>query len=176
MRTKAIASKQLGLRSKLWPKINEDHIWNRKIKSGFTTIPRTMPLFMEIMDSMSSGQPVSSVYFELWCRAFDEHIVTLNNKKEMAFHSGFTGQRAIQTWTSRIKILNKLGFINIVPGPHGDLSYALILNPYVVVKKHRKKKTPGISDPYYNALLPEPVILKQMTFRTLTIGGNSYEY
>jgi len=152
-RANAIATKQLGLRAKLWPKIKEEHIWNRKTKTGFTTIPRTMPLFMAIMDSMSNGKPVSSVYFELWCRAFDEHVVTLNNKTEMAFHSGFTGQRAVQTWTSRMKILNKLGFINIVSGPHGDLSYALILNPYVVVKRHHKKKTQGITDAYYNALV-----------------------
>lgn len=149
----AIATQQLNLRAKLWPEVKEDDLWNRKKKQGYTTIPRTMPLFMEIMDSMSNGKPVSSVYLNLWCRAFDEHIIVLSNKEEMAFYSGFTGQRAIQTWTARLDILNTLGFIKLVPGPHGNRSYALIVNPYRVIRKHHEKKTAGISMALYNALV-----------------------
>ncbi len=148
-----IANKRLILREKLWPGLKEHDVWDRKKKVGFTTIPRTLPIFMAIMDSMSKGKPVSSVYFELWCRAFDEHFVTLNNKEDMAFHSGFMGQRGVQVWTSRLDILNKLGFIKFAPGSHGPRSYALIWNPYEVIKMHRKKKTPGLSESLYNALV-----------------------
>ncbi|MGD0259700.1 MAG: hypothetical protein ABSD29_07720 [Verrucomicrobiota bacterium] len=148
-----IAAKQLQLRNKLWPNIGDDKLWLRKVRTGFTTVPRTMPLLMEIMDSLSKGKPVSSAYFDLWCRAYDECFVTLNKPREMAFHAGYSGQRAEQTWTDRIRILVKLGFIEVKPGPSGELSYAIILNPYQIIKFHYKKKTPGMREDLFNALL-----------------------
>jgi hypothetical protein len=144
---------QLILRDKLWPKLDGKKLWLRKGSKGFTTIPRTMPLLLEIMDSLSNGKPISSAYLDLWCRAFDECFVTLNKPREMAFFSGYTGQRAEQTWVSRIKILQKLGFIDTKPGPSGQLSYALIWNPYDVVEQHYKKRTAGMREDLYNALL-----------------------
>lgn len=153
LRKKIIRSRQVALRAKLWPEIKEEDLWNRKKKSGFTTVPRTMPIFMRILDSMSNGKPLSDVYLDLWCRAFDEHMLALNRKEEMAFACGFTGQRGVQTWTTRIDILAKLGFVLLAEGPNGPRSYILIINPYPVVKRHKTKKTPGITDALYNALL-----------------------
>jgi hypothetical protein len=153
MKNRAIARKRLELRRKLWPDVKDEDLWCRTKKTGFTTIPRTMPLFMHIMDSMSKGKPISAVYLELWCRAFDDHVIELRDKTEMAFHSGFTGQRGVQTWSSRIDILNKLGFINVLPGAHGKQSYALLLNPYEVIRKHRTKKNTTISESAYTALV-----------------------
>src|SRR5689334_16162213 len=89
-----VVEKQLLLRSKLWPHLDEGRLWVRTKQAGFTTIPRTMPLILHIMDAMSKGKPVSSTYLELWCRAFDECFVTMNRPLELAFHSGFAGQRA----------------------------------------------------------------------------------
>ena len=148
-----VAKKQLLLRNSLWPNLPDTKLWLRKVKTGFTTIPRTMPLLLEIMDSLSSGRPVSSVYLDLWCRAYDECFVTLNKPREMAFHAGYSGQRAEQTWTDRIRILAQLGFIDVKPGPSGELSYALIWNPYHVVKAHYKAKTPGMREDLFNALI-----------------------
>ena len=153
IRKKAISDSQLQLRSKLWPEVKEDDLWNRKKGAGFTTIPRTLPLFMEMMDSMSNGKPVSKVYLELWCRSFDEHIVPLSKKEEMAFYCGFGGQRGVQTWSSRLDILATLDFIRTAPGPYGDKSYALIMNPYRIVAAHRKSKTLGMTDQLYNSLI-----------------------
>ena len=76
---KKIVQRQLDLRARLWPGLNDNCIWQRKKHDGFTTIPRTMPLMMSIMDDLSEGQPVSSTYLELWCRAIDECFVTLSN-------------------------------------------------------------------------------------------------
>ena len=149
VRTSTIAAKQRDLRAKLWPELTKEELWNRKEKCGYTTIPRTMPLFMEIMDSLSSGKPISSVYLNLWCRAFDEHIITLNNKEELAFHSGFSGQRAIQTLTTRLDKLNELGFIRLAEGANGKHSFAVIINPYTVIRATKSK----ISKKLYNALL-----------------------
>src|SRR6266404_3346450 len=148
-----IAAKQLHLRNKLWPNIGDDKLWLRRVRTGFTTVPRTMPLLMEIMDSLSKGKPVSAAYLDLWCRAYDECFVTLNKPREMAFHAGYSGQRAEQTWTERIRILVVLKFIEVKPGPSGELSYAIILNPYHVVKYHYKTETPGMREDLFNALL-----------------------
>ncbi len=107
---------------------------------------------LKIMDSLSKGLPVSSTYLEIWCRAFDECFVTLNNQQNVAFHAGFSGQRALQTWKKRVHVLSKLGFIDIKSGPSGEISYVLILNPYDVIKKHYEDKHPGIPQDMYNAL------------------------
>ncbi len=152
-RRSIISMKHLALRAQLWPDVKEEDVWHRAGKKGFTTIPRLMPLFMRIMDVLSNGKPVSSVYFELFCRAFDEQLVVLKNDKEMAFFSGSTGQRAVQTWISKIKILDKLGFIKTASGPNGQYSYVLIMNPYKVIQRIFKKKKSGILDDYYHALL-----------------------
>ena len=148
-----IAAKQLALRSQLWPDIPEDGVWDRKKKAGFTTIPRTLPLIMRIMDAMSNRQPVSATYFDLWCRMHDEAFLNLANKQqEMAYASGFGGQRAVQTWMQRIDILAKLGFIRLAEGPAGPKSYALILNPYYVLRKIKAKKPSAISQTDWNSL------------------------
>jgi hypothetical protein len=107
---KKIAKRQLELRNRLWPDIPQDWLWSRHTHDGFTTLPKAMPLMMSIMDDLAKGQPVSSTYLELWCRTFDENFVTLSKPREIAFHSGFFGQRAERTWRARLKILSDLHF------------------------------------------------------------------
>jgi len=158
--TSRIGIRQLELRRQLWPQFGDADLWLRNVRNGFTTIPRTLPLIFQIMDCLSKGKPVSASYFDLWCRAYDECFVVLNRQKEMAFSSGFTGQRAEQTWLNRISILKNLGFISTQPGPSGPMSYALILNPYKVVMEHYQKK--AVTADFYNALL----------VRALEIGAN----
>lgn len=147
-----IAQRQLKLREQLWPDLDKKRLWLRKERTGFTTLPRTMPLILSIMDSMSKGKPLSSTYLELWCRAHDECLVTLSKQEELAFHAGFTGQRAVSTWRDRLRALAELGFIETKPGPSGELGYALLVNPYQVIKKHHGKKHSGITEAAYNAL------------------------
>ena len=134
-RNEKIGEKRIVLRNRLFPNIAETELWHRKRSAGFTTIPRVMPLILTLMDRLSKGKPVSAVYLEIWCRMFDESFINLK-PREMAFHAGFSGQRAEQTWSERMKILQKLGFIAIQPGPEGELSYAVVINPYRVIKAH----------------------------------------
>jgi hypothetical protein len=84
---------------------------------------------------------------------FDEGFVTLSKPREMAFHSGFTGQRGERTWRGRIKILADLGFIDVRPGASGPMSYALIYNPYLVIRRLHEQRHPGLRDDKYNALI-----------------------
>jgi len=157
LRKKKIDDRQRELRERLWPEVTESDLWVRLNSKGdyaigFATLPRTMPLMLAIMDDMSKTTPVSSTYLELFCRGFDDCLIVLNKPREMAFHAGFTGQRAERTWKDRLKILSDLGFIRIKEGPSGPMSYALIVNPYHVIKAQYGKH-PGITADKYNALL-----------------------
>ena len=148
----AIAKRQLALREQLWPTAKDD-IWNRKIHRGFTTMPKTMPLILKIMDEMTKGKPVSSTYLTLWCSTWDNSFATLTKSKDMANAAGFSSQRGERTWAARMRKLDQLGFISIKSGSSGDLSYALIINPHAVIRHHHKKKTTGLTEASYNALL-----------------------
>ena len=145
------AERRRQQRDMLFPNA-ESIIWNRLEKKGFTTIPKTLPLFMRVMDHLSPHHPLADTYLELWCRTFDEAFIELDRTKEMAFGAGFASQRNVQTWGDRIDRLAKLGFIKLQAGPHGPRSYALIVNPYLVVIELEKQPEHGIPAELLNAL------------------------
>jgi len=149
--------KIMELRRKLWPEIQPAQLWHRKRSDGFVTIPRTMPLILGIIDDLTKGAPAASTYLELWCRAYDEMYVSLSKSRELAFHSGFTGQRAERTWAEKIRKLDELGFISVRPGQAGPLSHALILNPYHVIRKLYEAGNTGIARDKYNALVERAI-------------------
>ena len=62
----------LKLRDEMWPDLEDHDLWQRNKEVGFTTIPRTMPLLLQIMDDRSNGKPVSGCYLALWGRVWDE--------------------------------------------------------------------------------------------------------
>lgn len=151
-KTRAILKRQLEARAKIWPGITSQMLWERKERDGFSTLPRAMPLIMSIMDDLSDkGFPVGQTYLEMWCRLYDELFLTLNRPEEMAFFSGFTGQRAVRTWKDRVRKLAKLGFIDVKSGPLGELSYAIFFNPYHVIKRAYIENM--VSEEKYRALL-----------------------
>nr|WP_194229706.1 hypothetical protein [Methylobacterium oryzae] len=146
------------LRRKLWPDVDfKARLWHRNRNDGFVSVPRTLPLIICIIDELTKGAPAGLTYAELWCRSFDEMYVSLSKSKEMAFHSGFTGQRAERTWAEKIRRLDELGFISIKSGQAGPLSHALIYNPYHVIKKLYAEGHPGITNDRYNALMERAI-------------------
>jgi hypothetical protein len=149
---KSIVQKQLDQREALWPK-SEPRLWYRKVHDGFTTIPKTMPLILQIMDEMSKGKPLSSTYLGLWCATWDNSFVNISKPQEMAHGAGFSGQRAEYTWSARMKLLHELGFIDIKPGKSGAISHVIIWNPHLVIREHYEKGTLGLVEATYNMLL-----------------------
>jgi len=134
-RQRDIAKRQIEARSKLWPDLEAQMLWSMD-NDGWVAVPRLMPLMMSIMDDLSGkGYPVGQTYLEMWCRLREEQFFTLNRPEEMAFHSGFEGQRALRTWKDRVQRLANLGFIGLKSGPLGDLSYAVFYNPYHIIKR-----------------------------------------
>ena len=148
----AIVRKQLEQREVLWPG-SASRLWNRKANKGFATIPKTMPLVLQIMDDLSKGKPLSSTYLGLWCSTWDNSFVTVSKPQEMAHAAGFSGSRADYTWISRIRILEELGFINVKPGASGQITYVLLFNPHLIIRDHYANGTPGLTEGTYNALL-----------------------
>ena len=150
-RAAKIKKKKQALRKQLWGDIDPKTIWNRTLNDGFTTIPRTMPIVFQIMDDLSEkSKPISSTYFSLWCRVFDESFIEIKSPDEMAFESGYSGQRAVTTWKARMKILSNLGFIDAKEGASGKYNYVLLLNPYKVIKEYNEKGK--VQTGKYNAL------------------------
>jgi hypothetical protein len=159
---KTIAKKQLAQRQLLWPEADPSLLWHRLANKGFATIPKTMPIILQIMNDLSNGKPLSPTYLGLWCDTWDNSMVNISNPQEMAHAAGFTGQRASYTWGSRMQLLHKLHFIDIKPGRSGSISHVLIWNPHIVIRWHHEHKTPGLVEANFNALLT----------RALEIGAN----
>ena len=145
------------LRAKVFPDLDEDMVWdikNRRKTKGYASLPRTMPLMLNIMDLLAGkGKPVSSCYLELWCRTDEEGFVVLSKYGDVAFASGYTGERGVATWKERVRRLEALGFIKTAEGSSGDLHYMQVWNPYLVIQQHADKKTENFSMKHYNALL-----------------------
>jgi hypothetical protein len=146
-----IQKQKATLRASLWPALDEKKLWAYKNTGGWLNIPRAMPLLLRIMDNMSKGKPVSQTYLDLWCRTFNDSFVIANKPTEMAFYSGFNGERAVRTWLDRIGILARMGFIEVKDGPNGPISYILILNPFLVLKESMSKG--AVDTKSYNALM-----------------------
>lgn len=133
---RGIADRRQRLRDNLWPELNEDDLWLRKHRVGFTTIPRTITLIGRILDQMSGkGAPVLGTYLTLWCWVFDEGFVEIRTPRELAYESGFAGPRAEATWRTRMRKLEELGIIAIKPGLAGDFQYILMYDPIKVITR-----------------------------------------
>ncbi len=125
--------KAQAMRDACWPDLDDAKLWNRKKVSGFTTIPRTMPVIMNIIDTLTKNKPAGSTYFVLWCRTFDQAILVMDNPLTLATEAGFTGERALTTWKDRMRSLVELGFIDAKEGPTGLYHYVLLFNPHKIV-------------------------------------------
>lgn len=129
---------------KFWPTVNVDvDLWHRSRCDGYGTIPRTTPQILAIIDSLTKGKPASMTYLALWCRAPDEMVVRILSPMYLASESGFSGERAVTTWQSRIASLVEYGFIKVAAGQAGPYEFVLILNPYRVIHElHQKGNLP----------------------------------
>jgi hypothetical protein len=172
VRQSDILKRQIAARSRLWPELKEQMLWNMD-NDGWSAVPRLMPLMMSIMDDLSGkGFPVSRTYLEMWVRLREEHFLTLNRPEEMAFHAGFEGQRALRTWKDRVQRLADLKFIELQSGPLGDLSYAVFYNPYHVVKRaHIEGK---VQDRKWQALMMRAMEVKAFDIDDIDDAGNFF--
>ncbi len=50
-RLSKIARQKMAMRASLWPDLDESRLWKREESVGWLSVPRGMPLLMQIMDS-----------------------------------------------------------------------------------------------------------------------------
>lgn len=143
---RAIAGSELSLRNSLWPDAAA-RAWDRTSFGGFTTLPKTMPYLCRIMDDLSKGFPLSSTYLALWCATWDNAFVRLNRPGDLAFASGFSGERAERTWYDRMRRLEGIGFVETQPSGASKMGFAFIPNPHVVLFQLRDAKTDPSASP-----------------------------
>lgn len=132
----------LKMRAHLWPALDEKRLWLRtdKTRKGFTTMPRTMALFVNLIDDISKqatggkAVPAGRTYLVLWCRVFDEGFVRIDNEAVAALEAGYGGERNVTTWRQHLAVLRDLGFIDCKDGPAGPYQYILLFNPYQVIR------------------------------------------
>ncbi|GLO53211.1 hypothetical protein PPUN110474_46120 [Pseudomonas putida] len=117
-----------------FPDMPEAWKWTRKTHDGFSTIPRTLPIAMQVIDADSKGQPAGHVLFCLWARMPDHPVITIENPSTFAAEAGFLGERAVDTWRRRMKKLRELQFITTKPGASGEFHYVMLTNPNVAVE------------------------------------------
>jgi len=117
-----------------FPDIPDAWQWTRKTHDGFSTIPRTLPIAMQIIDAQSKGQPAGHVLFCLWARMPDHPVITIENPSTFAAEAGFLGERAVDTWRRRMKTLRELKFITTKPGASGEFHYVMLTNPNAAVE------------------------------------------
>lgn len=145
-----IAQKKAKMQAKLWPNLDESELWLRANTDGWLSVPRALPLILRIMDMLApKGKPVSQTYLDLWCRTYDDAFVIVQSARDMAYYSGFTGERAERTWATRIRILADLGFIDVKEGVQ-PIHYILLFNPYHVIRNHFNEGR--VNESAYNAL------------------------
>lgn len=117
-----------------FPDVPVEWKWTRKTNDGFSTIPRTLPIAMQVIDADSKGQPAGHVLFCLWARMPDHPVITIENCSTFAAEAGFLGERAVDTWRRRMKKLRELQFITTKPGASGEFHYVMLTNPNVAVE------------------------------------------
>lgn len=117
-----------------FPDVPKEWKWTRKTHDGFSTIPRTLPIAMQVIDADSKGQPAGHVLFCLWARMPDHPVITIENPSTFAAEAGFLGERAVDTWRRRMKKLRELQFIITKPGASGEFHYVMLTNPNVAVE------------------------------------------
>lgn len=129
-----------------FPDVSEAWTWTRKTHDGFSTIPRTLPIAMQIIDAQSKGQPAGHVLFCLWARMPDHPVITIENPSTFAAEAGFLGERAVDTWRRRMKKLRELKFIITKPGASGEFHYVMLTNPNAAVEwmRHGGKVQDGL--------------------------------
>ena len=148
-----LSQRTTELRNSIFENMDESRLWSRLENVGFTTIPRTMPLIMQIMDILSLRKPVSSTYLDLWCLVFDESFLQITNPSERAHFAGFSGTRAAYTWGQRMRQLMALGFIDCKSGASGPFHFVLIVNPHLIIQELREKNPMGFPEELYRTLI-----------------------
>jgi hypothetical protein len=139
-----VALRRQDLRDNLWPD-EASKLWHRTTEDGYSTIPRTLPLVMTLIDELKGkGRDISRVYFDLWCRQIDDSFVEVSDEESFAYSSGYsTPGRNVRSWRERVEMLRELGFASVQPNGSRKYGYILLHHPHRVVCELRAQGKVG---------------------------------
>jgi hypothetical protein len=138
-------------------------LWLGESETGYAPVPRTLPLILSLIGSkeLSGNKNPSSVYLELFCRPRSDGIIEMSRESEHAFAAGYVGSRAVRTWQERMRMLEKLGFIQIHQAGNEKYKYVALLHPTTAIQKLRESKK--IPEPWWSAYIARKFEIKEPT-------------
>lgn len=141
--TKA-ATRRHEMVDNLWPGARP-HLWHRTREDGYSSVPRTLPLIMSLIDDLGHGKDASRVYFDLWCRQMDDCYVEVTDEETFAYSSDYyTPGRNVRSWRERVDILQNLGFVSVEPNGSRKYGHILLRHPHAVIRTlHEANKIPA---------------------------------
>lgn len=128
--------KRTKLRESLFPN-SKTLIWTTETGKGWSNMPRTVSLICTLIRHLSPTLDPSRIYFDLWCRNFEEGIIEIGNESDVASSCGYAGTRRVRSWQERMSALEDLGFIQIAPLGTRKYGFVLMHHPHLVVAKWR---------------------------------------
>jgi hypothetical protein len=105
---------------------------------GWFAAPRTLPLILTLLARLKEvhkNQDVSMVYLELLSRQMGQGIVRIENERDHAYASGYTGERGVRTWLERMNILEDLGFIKSASRSGQRFGIVCLIHPTVAIHR-----------------------------------------
>lgn len=131
------ADRRSELKEHYWPK---EKAWSGT-GSGWFKAPRTLPLLLGLLaeKTLTNGRDISRVYLELLARHMDGGVVEMGNEADHAYAAGYTGSRAIRTWTERMEILEQLGFIKTKKVGIQRFKLVLVVDPLYAAAELRRQ-------------------------------------
>lgn len=137
--------KRIAIRDSLWPD-SAGLVWNRRNESGFTTLPRTLPLIATLLRHLGDRNDPSRAYLTLWFRARDHAFFEIQDSNEIADEVGYRGNRRVRSLHEALDQLARLGFIRIQPRGTRKYAFVLLLHPHDAVQRIKYAQPKNIPD------------------------------
>ena len=151
------------LREAYWPNAIP---WTGRNATGWFFAPRTLPLLLLLLRSkgLSGRKDPSRVYLALLARHVDNGVIEIAQEADLAYESGYTGQRAVRTWQERMQLLADLGLIKIQPSGNQKYRFVLLVHPSLAIEK--LKKRPDVVDgSWWNAYVARRQETKESSYQ-----------
>jgi hypothetical protein len=141
--------------------------------SGWFKSPRTLPLILALLSQkqLTGGRDVARVYLELLSRHMDGGVIEIGNEADHAYAAGYAGTRAIRTWSERMQLLEKLGFIKTKKVGGQRYKLVLLTDPVnAVASLYRQRRVPEAWFEAYSLRLLETKEADEVRLHSLTTG------
>lgn len=146
--------------------------------SGWFKAPRTLPLILALLSQkqLTGGRDIARVYLELLSRHMDGGVIEIGNEADHAYAAGYAGTRAVRTWSERMQLLEKLGFIKTKKVGGQRYKLVLLTDPVsAVASLYRQRRVPEGWFEAYSLRLLETKEADEVRLHTLTTGYEAPE-